>query len=47
MESAHSAEGLARIYETKQRQVLEHSNLNIKYFEIADFVTWWWCVWNI
>jgi len=47
MESERSAEVLARIYETKQSQVLEHSNLNIKYFEIADFVNWWLCVWNI
>jgi len=40
MESEHSAEGLARIYKTRQRQVLEDSNLNLKYSEIADFVKW-------
>jgi hypothetical protein len=47
MESEQSSEGLARIYETRQRQVLEDSNLNLKYSEIADFVKWCWCMWNI
>jgi len=42
-----SAEGLARIYKMKQRQVLENNNLNTKYFEIVDFVKWWWCMWKI
>jgi hypothetical protein len=38
MESEHSVEALSPMYETRQRQILEDSNLNLKYSEIADFV---------